>query len=75
MHVVDLDFVFDSHITLECIGEEVEIQDLAPLDDSTNHYFHLLVLELVEKSLTMWHLTKVHNDECQGYGWILVGQR
>ena len=33
MCVVDLDFVCDSQQTLECLVEEVEIQDLNPLDD------------------------------------------
>ena len=34
MCVVDLDFNFGSQQTLECIAEDAEIQDLAPLDDS-----------------------------------------
>ena len=33
MRVIDLDLVFDVQQTLECIVEEVEIQDLNPLDD------------------------------------------
>ena len=33
MCVVDLDFVCDFQQTLECLVEEVEIQDLNPLDD------------------------------------------
>ena len=33
MHVVDLDFVFDSQQTLACIVEEAKIQNLTPLDD------------------------------------------
>ena len=28
MHVVDLDFVYDSQQTLECLAEEAKIQDL-----------------------------------------------
>ena len=34
MHVVYLNFVFDSQQTLECIAEEVEIQELTLLNDS-----------------------------------------
>ena len=30
MHVVDLDFVYDSQQTLKCLVKEHEIQDLTP---------------------------------------------
>ena len=33
MHVIDLDFIYDSQQTLECIEKEVEIQELTPLND------------------------------------------
>ena len=57
MHVVDLDFVYNSQQTLECLAKEVEFQDLIPLMTLTYHCFHLPVLELVVRTLTMWHLT------------------
>ena len=34
MHVVNLDFAYDSQPTPECIIKNIEIQDLTPLDDS-----------------------------------------
>jgi hypothetical protein len=36
MRVVDLDFVPNSRLTLECIAEDIEFQDLAPLDHDSN---------------------------------------
>ena len=34
IHVVDLDVVYDSQQSLECLAKEAEIQELTPLDDS-----------------------------------------
>jgi hypothetical protein len=52
MHVVDLDFVFDSQQTLKCIEEEAKIQDLTPLYDFDQPLPPLFVLVLVLSALT-----------------------
>jgi hypothetical protein len=52
MHVVDLDFVFDSQQTLKCIEMEAKIQDLTPLDDFDQPLPPLFVLVLVLSALT-----------------------
>ena len=55
--VVDLDFDYDSQQTLKCTAKEVEIQDLPPpLITMTKHCLHMMVLELVVRALTMWHM-------------------
>ena len=49
--VVNMDFVYDSQPTLECIATETEIQDLTLLDDSDHDWLDLLVEELVVRAL------------------------
>jgi len=56
MHVVDLEFDFDSQQTLECLLE-VEIQYITPLMTPTNLCLELLNLALVLRALPVWHLT------------------
>ena len=56
MHVVDLDFVYDSQPTLECIVKETKSQHLTLLMTLIGQCLHKLVIALLVRALTMWHL-------------------
>ena len=61
MHVI----IYVTPTNSRCIAEQTEIQDLTLLMTLTIHCLHLLVLELVVRALTMWHLT------WSPHGWVL----